>query len=269
MEVVETKWFEIRRLGNEESIKLRMFLFPPAGSDLSLYSRWENFLPRDVELLLVHLPGRGARQDEDLIDDAKTLICNMVDEMHGYLDKPYVLFGHSMGALLAYIMAEEICQREMKAPDCIFISSLKVPDKLKGKEGCFAGIIDNRACLYELDDEELKEKLAQLGGAPAVVLNDKDFIKTILPVFRNDLRLCETYAPQTKTVLPIPFELYGGNNDKLVSKSELEEWKQYTSKEANVTTFLGGHFYFQKNTNVFLFKLGKKLQDIVRDNATK
>ncbi len=268
MQIMRTKWLEARRLSAGNAAKLRMILFPPAGSDISIYYRWENYFPPEVELLLVRLPGRGGRSGEKLISDGNILVRAMLDDIRDELRKPYVIFGHSMGALLTYLMAKEIFTRQWELPECLFLSSLKAPARLSGINGCFNGINKQGTCLYQMDDMELGKKIGELGGVPDLVWQDQEFFSMILPIFRNDLRLCETYYSAAEVLFPIPLELLGGNQDKLVTKEELAEWKDYSSKPASMTIFQGGHFYFHENMNIFTFTISQKLMDIMGRHKT-
>jgi medium-chain acyl-[acyl-carrier-protein] hydrolase len=258
------KWVFRKRRAAEEEIKLRMFLFPPAGSDISVYQRWEEYLPSDIELCLVRLPGRGGRINEPLIEDCSLLVQEIADDLEQYFDMPYVFFGHSMGALLAYETSALIYKRGRPLPERLFLSSLKAPSYMNSKNDCFLGIMEpDEDDLHLLSDEELKKKLYDIGGIPDIIRNNSSFVDMLLPIFRNDLKLCETYKTDSVTSLPVPIDVYGGSGDKIASREDLEKWKECSKEKVTVTMFPGGHFYFSNMQRFFMFNLSKRLQEVI------
>jgi medium-chain acyl-[acyl-carrier-protein] hydrolase len=258
------KWVFRKRKVAEEEVKLRLFLFPPAGSDISIYHKWEEYLPPSVEICLIRLPGRGGRINDPLIDDCKVLVHEIADNIEQYFDMPYVFFGHSMGSLIAYETTVLIYERGRPLPEKLFVSSLKAPNYMNSKNDCFSGIMEpDEDDLHLLSNEELKNKLYHMGGIPDIIRNNSSFVEMLLPIFRNDLKLCETYKTDKVTRLPVPIDVYGGNSDRIASKEDLEKWKECSKEKVTITLFPGGHFYFNNMNRFFMFDLSKKLEEVI------
>lgn len=255
-------WFFFKRTADKSAITLRLFMLPPAGGDVSTYLHWEEELPGDVELGLVRLPGRGARLAEPAFDRAEALTEVLADEIAAYTDLPYVLFGHSMGGLLAYELVQKLHQRGMRLPETVIISSMKAPCYMdKFTESLTADAGDK---LYLKSNDDFINTIIGLGGIPEALIQNREFLQLILPTFRQDMKLCETYNPDDAQTVPVSFEIYGGNRDSIATREELEGWRAYTEGNFTLTLFQGGHFYFADHPQVVLFHLRNKLIDICR-----
>jgi medium-chain acyl-[acyl-carrier-protein] hydrolase len=261
---INDKWIFRKRKVMEDKVKLRLFLFPPAGGDISIYQKWEDYLPCDIEICLVRLPGRGARINEPLIDDCKVLTEEIAEDIKQYLDRPYAFYGHSMGALIAYETAVLIYKSGLRLPERLFLSSLKAPDFMNLKKDIIQDTIElDENNLHLMSDEELKKKLFQIGGVDDIIWKDNDYIDTLLPIFRSDLKLCETFITEGVTRLPVPIDVYGGSSDNLASREDLENWRGCSKMKVTVTVFSGGHFYFNNMDRLFMFNLSKRLEEVI------
>ncbi|WP_346836053.1 thioesterase II family protein [Paenibacillus polymyxa] len=258
------KWLCCKHRLPKEQVKLRLFLFPPAGSDIAIYQRWEEYLPAEMEICLICLPGRGVRMNERLVDDCNVLVENMLESIQDYLDIPYVLFGHSLGALLAYKTAVLAQKKGLRLPEKLFVSSLKPPLHFNEPVACSSGLADpGDGQLHLMGDEDLKRKLIKNGGIPDIIIENGQIFDFILPTFRNDLKLYETYIPVETVRLPVPIDVFGGNSDRVASRTDLERWSECSEKEITVATFPGGHFYFTNANPIFFFNLSKRLNEIL------
>ena len=237
-----------------------MFLFPPAGGDVSTYLHWEDLLPDYVEVCLVKLPGRGMRISEPAIDNLDELTEKLLAEMEKYMDLPFVFFGHSMGGLVAYGLAQKMQERNMNLPKKLMISSIKAPSYMKTFTECLTD--DNNDKLYMKSDQEFLARVEKLGGIPQTLLDSKEFIELILPSFKSDMKLCETYNSEEAKILDIPFDIFGGNKDGIVNKEELNGWKMFTNKSCTITIFPGNHFYFMDNPTILLFQISNIFHDL-------
>lgn len=256
-------WFFCKRKAEKSDVRLRLFLFPPAGGDVSTYLHWEEQMPRYVETCFVRLPGRGARIMEPAIDQVDVLTDRLVEEMRAYTDVPYVLFGHSMGGLISYELTRRLYRQGLKLPEYLIISSMKAPNYMNKFTESLTE--DGNDKLYLKNNTEFLDKIISLGGIPDAFSENREFLELILPTFRKDMKLCEMYNPDGAEAVPVSFDIYGGNRDNIAAKNELEGWKNYTTKKYAITIFQGNHFYFAENPNMVLFHLRNKLIDICNE----
>ncbi|MFD2877091.1 thioesterase II family protein [Paenibacillus rhizoplanae] len=99
--------------------------------------------------------------------------------------------------------------------------------------------------LYLKSDAEFMDTIISLGGIPDAFSENREFLELILPTFRKDMKMCETYNPETAQAVPVSFDIYGGNRDSIATKKELEGWKKYTTqKNTHLPSFRGTIFLF-------------------------
>src|SRR5262245_37238763 len=124
-------WFQIGRTGKQ--VDLDMFCFPYAGGSALVFKKWADFVPSTVRVISVELPGRGAR----LHDPPFTSLPTLIEELEGVIwplvDKPFVFFGHSMGAIIAFELARSFRRKYDREPQILFVSGRRAPQVPKGE----------------------------------------------------------------------------------------------------------------------------------------
>jgi medium-chain acyl-[acyl-carrier-protein] hydrolase len=206
--------------------RMRLFCLPHAGSGAAAYYRWKQKL-EGVDVCPVLLPGREIRLAERSIHDAVALVETLLAGISPYLDVPFAVFGHSMGALLAYEWALR------KEPFCLFVS---------GRDA--AHLPFGHRELHRLDDGAFVAELRRrYGGMPDDFLADAELREVFLPILRADLRLVETYRHGAERLLDCPVMAFAGRDDTSVSDAGLTGWGELTRGEFAAKRFEGDHFY--------------------------
>ncbi|MEO1103253.1 MAG: alpha/beta fold hydrolase [Pseudomonadota bacterium] len=231
------KWF---LTGEREERPKRLFCLPYAGGSAAAYARWRNTVDPRIDLVPVQLPGRGARIREKPIDRIDTLARQLADAMTSRLDRPFALFGHSMGSVLAFETARALRHAGAPMPSALFVSARRGPQT-----------ISNRPPLHSLPDTELVARLHALGGTPAAVLEDEEMLRLMLPVVRADLKAAETYEPSPEPPLGCPIHAFGGRQDQ-ISEDALSAWSAVTTRGFALTMFDGGHFFLSEHSGAML-----------------
>ncbi len=222
---------------------MKMFCFSYAGGGTRPFRRWFQHLPDWLELHAIRLPGREERLDEPAYTALSPLIEELLRQLTRYFDKPFVFFGHSMGALVAFNFVLALRRAQLPLPKQLFISSFRAPHRSHTTTN-----------YHQLPDEELIEKLDILRATPRWILRDARAMRQFLPTFRADLTLCETYLFDQSPPLDIPIHVFGGEDDILVDEEELYHWKHHTTADFSVSLFPGGHFYLHSKSRVSLLK---------------
>ncbi|PKW14319.1 thioesterase II family protein [Saccharopolyspora spinosa] len=208
--------------------RLRLVCFPHAGGAASFYSDWSGLAPADVEVHAVQYPGR-----EDRIADApptamSELVAGVTAEVEALSGAPLVLFGHSMGALVAYEVARELSV----VPARLVVSGRHTPDELVGGD------------VHLRDDEGLVAEVLRVGGAGAEMLaSAKELWPVFLPAIRGDYRVEETYRHQPGASLSCPVTAIIGAQDGEVTTEQADRWSTYTSGPFTRHVVPGGHFF--------------------------
>jgi medium-chain acyl-[acyl-carrier-protein] hydrolase len=180
------------------------------------------------------LPGHDGRLNEPPATDLKILANTLREDLSRFaLDRPFVLLGHSMGALLAFEIARALRQRGHEMPRLMVLSGCRPPHAI---------VI--RSPIHGLPNEELLTALQdRYGGIPAVVRDNPELWNWLLPAIRADFQMLETYHYTEEVPLDVPMLVLGGTEDGAVSAGQLMEWRQYTTKDCSVRQFPGGHFF--------------------------
>jgi len=220
---------------------LRLFCFHHAGGSAQIFRDWIRRLPMSVEMGAIQLPGHGHRLDEPHIKRMAPLSRIVAQELLPYLDKPFVFFGHSMGALLCFETARNLRRENQPQPAHLFVSATAAPHRRIIKES-----------LSGLPKSALIEKLHEFDGAPAEVLQNDELMDLMLPMLRADFELFETYEYLPESPLECSMTIYGGLDDPKVEAERLAAWRETTLGACEIRMFPGGHFYFNSSQAIFL-----------------
>jgi surfactin synthase thioesterase subunit len=182
----------------------------------------------------VTLPGRESRRDEPRHVDAETCVQALADELDELLCKPHVLLGHSMGAILAYLLAQQRISRGLRAPEAVIVASCRAPH-----------LAAPLADLQVLCDHELAAELERFGGLPTEVLNRPDWLALLMPTVRDDLRICQSHWRTDAPPLPCPLHIVGGLDDPVAPPQTVVAWAPYSLQPQPVHFYPGGHFLFR------------------------
>lgn len=221
--------------------RLRLICLPFAGGGTSAYREWAARLPDEVEVVAAALPGREGRIGEPALDSVDALANGVVDGLSRHLDRPFALFGHSMGAVVAFEVIRRLRPMGLE-PVHFFASGHKAPHvRTKRTPDC-----------HSLPDDEFVAAVERLNGIPTEILENAEFMEMILPSLRSDFRAAETYAYRPGAPLRCPISAYGGLDDHEVIHEEIEAWGHHTSGPFRVQMFPGDHFFVNSSRDRLL-----------------
>lgn len=209
--------------------------FPQAGAGAAVYRDWHRHLdPRD-ELLAVRLPGRESRIAERSLTAVADAVPGIVAALASRLDRPLVLFGHSLGAALAYATARALVEQGTP-PRLLAVSARRAPH-----------LPLRRTHSRKLDDAAFRERIAALGGTPPEVLACADLMALMLPMLRADFIMSDDFAAPVPapvpTPLPVPMLAFAGTDDPEVTVDEVAAWECYAGAGFALHRLPGGHFF--------------------------
>jgi len=227
---------------------VRLFCFHYAGGSAQVFRDWIGRLPTSVEVGTIQLPGRGGRLDEPHIRRMAPLSRIVAQELLPYLDKPFIFFGHSLGALLCFETARCLRRENRPQPAHLFVSATEAPHRRSREES-----------LSGMPKSSLVKKLHEFGGAPVEVLQNDELLDLMLPTVRADFEICETYEYLPESPLECPMTIYGGLEDHKVEAERLAAWREMTVGASQIRMFPGGHFYLISSQAIFLQTLAGDL----------
>lgn len=215
--------------------RLRLVCLPHAGGGSLPYRGWAERLPH-VDVCPVVLPGREGRLSEPARADLAALVRELADALGPVLDHaPYALFGHSMGAWLAFELAREQRRRGASLPVHLFASARRAP-----------GLPDPFEPVHHLSDDDFVRAVQDRYRAiPERMLERPAFLRMFLPALRADFALLETWSYAEEAPLPVPITCVRGADDATVSRDEILAWRALTTDDFAVATVPGGHFFLE------------------------
>ena len=243
-QVSRTPW--LLPFSNKKSARVKMFCFPYAGGSASIYRSWSDALGETVEVLGIQLPGRENRLFEQPIDRVQTAVEQVATNIQPFLDKPYLIYGHSMGAIVGFELARYLQQTAPLAPSHLILSSYRAPH-----------LPNRHERIHQLETPQFLSKIESLNGASPIFFQDQELIQLALPMLRADFKLHETYTYVPDTPLSCPMTVLGGTDDSRISEEELSGWEQHTTNIFSLHMLTGGHFFIKTHPD--------KLFEIVRD----
>jgi len=227
----------------------RLLCFPYGGGAASIYRDWGNKLSSSVEVHSVQLPGHGDRLREPLFKRVEPLVESMAEELMPYLEGSFAFFGHSMGAIISFELAQLLRRENKPGPSHLFLSGRPCPHRTVKEKPT-----------YDLPEPEFIEELRRMKGTPNEVLEHPELMAVLSPILRADLEICQTYECQPRPPLDCPVTVFGGLRDEDVSREQLEGWRDYTTSSFTVRMFPGNHFFLQSSTAVLLRLIAQDLR---------
>ncbi|MDM0053047.1 thioesterase II family protein [Variovorax sp. J22R115] len=220
---------------------MRLLCFPFSGGSATSY-RGLGTCFDSIEVSTFELPGRGRRFSEPALERCEPMVEDLLQQIRPRIRAPYALFGHSMGALLAYLIAKRVIAEGLPCPAHLFVSGSRAP----------AVIFSERWHL--LPRQEFHRVLAELGGCPPAILSDPELMALYEPVLRADFGAMASYRHEPSAPFEFPITAVIGQEDR-VSHDQARAWQQETVQPLRLERFAGGHF--------FIFRHWQQIQRLI------
>jgi medium-chain acyl-[acyl-carrier-protein] hydrolase len=222
-----------------KNARLRLICLPHAGAGASTYFPWASRLvSAGIELRAVQYPGREDRICETPVGEWRQMVAALADGWSALsAQDECALFGHSMGAMLAYELALEL-RRRGGAENLvrIFVSGRNPPHLPRTAEP-----------VHHLPEDRFLTEFTRRyrTGFPAELLADREIMALLSPILRADCRVVETYSWMPRAALNVPLTVFGGDSDPWTSPEALAEWTSYTTSDFARRMFAGDHYFHQ------------------------
>ncbi|MET7418870.1 alpha/beta fold hydrolase [Dactylosporangium sp. NPDC005555] len=211
-----------------------LYCFPFAGGSATYYAGWERYFTGRVELVPVQLPGRGAR----MVEPPATDLGGLADQLAGAIaaePTEIVLFGHSMGAILAFEVARRLRTADRPVRH-LFVTGRPAPP-----------IVRPREPVSDLPRAEFIDMLRDYGAADETVFEHDDLIDLLMPMLRADFSMIESYRMQPGPLLSCPVTAWCGDSDPGVPPAAMAPWGEQTSGPFALSVLPGGHFFLTEH----------------------
>lgn len=249
-----TQWF--RALTPKPQSRSRLFCFPYAGGGAAIFQDWAQALPPDMEVCAAMLLGRSSRMREPPLTRRSTVVEHLVQAFTFYFDKPFAIFGHSVGALIGFDLARRLRREAGVEPNHMFVSGCHAPH-----------LPDADPPPYNLPDDEFIEYLRRLNGTPRAMLEHQELMALMMPLLRADLEAVSTYTYVDSPPVSCPGSAYGGLRDSAVSREQLAAWREQTTANFILRMFNGNHFFIHQAVPLLTNTLSYELSQLVGEST--
>ncbi|MEO6087650.1 MAG: alpha/beta fold hydrolase [Umezawaea sp.] len=210
--------------------KITLVCLPFAGAGASAFGHWQALAGDEVDVRPVRLPGRERRIDEEPYRDVRTAVEGLLPDVTG---SRVALFGHSLGAVLAYELA--VALQDTTEVLALFASGSPRPGDPRA----------DRAT--GLPDDEFLARVAGFAGVTHEALDDPEMREMVLPTLRADVEMHENYLPSTESGLAVPVVAVRGEDDDLVTYEQAESWSKVAAGRFEHVELPGGHMYLAEH----------------------
>jgi len=222
----------LRCFARQPAASLRLVCFPHAGGAASFFFPWAKPFSPTVEVWAIRYPGREDRPAEEPLVGIEAMAGEIAHALTALADRPAVLFGHSMGALVAFETARHRDRLVGGAPVTRLIASSSP-----------APVSAGLARIRGTDDASLLGDLRQGGGTSDAVLDHPELLEIVIETLRADYRRLNGYRPLPGATTGAPITVIGGSDDPAVDDGDLAAWQTHTTSTFERHMFPGGHFH--------------------------
>jgi medium-chain acyl-[acyl-carrier-protein] hydrolase len=248
--------FILRRGVPARAPSVRLFCFHHAGGSAAAFNAWAQALGEHIDVCAVQTPGRENLFLLPRHRRVASLAREIAPKLSGWLDRPFAFFGHSLGALVAFAVAELLFQGGGPAPKRLLVSGCRPPHLPRA-----------RTDLSNATEEDLIAALRELGSNSLAALEHRELRELMLPVLRDDLAMAETYRIDAPRPLPCAISAFGGLEDVSTDASALRQWSEYTEGAFSLRLFPGRHFFTEQSRQALLEAIRADLSASVRSDV--
>ncbi len=239
---------------------LSLLCLPCAGASATMYLRWRRLLPGWINIVPVELPGRGARLGEGFVEDFDRMVALLCAEQDNAMRGHFALFGHSMGALLAWGITQRLRMKGMPLPHALLVSGSAAPSQR-----------DPERFVNVNDDDGLVADLRKQGGTPEELFVSPELLRMTLDTLAADYRVCKSFMHEGGVPLDLPLHVFAGRGDD-IEPWRIEAWSGETADRGfTLDWFEGGHFFIrQQETRVLATMVQRLAQSVTgKDHAPR
>ncbi len=228
---------------------MKLICLPYAGAQSPIFRNWLEGVEL-AELAPLELPGRGARHTEPLLDDFEDMLEDLFCRYRQlFLEPGYMMFGYSMGAILAFELIKRIYKAGGGGPEHVFLCACDSPDTILPTYG-------------SLPFEEFCEKLRQMGGVPDEIFGNEKLLNFYLPIVHADFKAIDSYRYiDDHKKLGCAITLINGDSDAEIRRDNTLRWRNFTTEDCFFYEFDGSHFFIREHKSDVSSIINRRLKN--------
>jgi medium-chain acyl-[acyl-carrier-protein] hydrolase len=212
--------------------KIPLFCFPYAGGSSQIFSGWSHHLPREINVIAMEYPGHGKLFNQPLLYSVKDLVSHLLPNIQSHAARtPFYLFGHSLGALIAFELTRQMRKSHHPLPARLIVSGASAPQ-----------CPDREPLSVLSDDEFITKVINKYEGFEADIKDNQELRDLFLPILRADFIMSESYVCEDEPPLDCLVTVIRGMKDSLIIQEELEGWQVHSTRKTQILTVPGDHF---------------------------
>lgn len=224
----------IRVLARHSEEKIRLFCTPHAGAGASIYYSWTRLLPPTIGIYGIQLPGREQRGNEPFANDMDGIVAEISDAIATWDDKPFALYGHSLGGLISFEVAGTLAVRTGMRPQAFFAGGCSAPSAVRNEDTRFH------------DHASLVQVVRRMGGMDEILAEEDELSRYLLSVVAADLTLFNGYVYKDRDRLDCPVVALFGTYDTEQTVEDVLAWRAHARRGFHIREIRGGHFFHKE-----------------------
>lgn len=249
---MSSKWISLPR--NDGTATTRLLALAHTGGGASAFHSWGNQLTSEISVCPVTLPGREFRMGEEPETDLARLVELLTPEVAKLSGKPYVIFGHSLGALIGFELVHRLAELGAHLPKKLMVAACGAPGGSQRAAGSRPS--------SELADGEFLGHLKKENALPPSMLASAELLPLVLPLLRADFNMLESYQAKARDPLDCSIVTYSGKADSNCGLEQMAAWNKETRRSCLSRSYGGGHFFVQSHKEKFLADLECDILDL-------
>lgn len=213
---------------------MTLFFLPHAGGSARSYCSWKRYLPKDWSVVPLEPRGRGSRSQENFCRNIEDCAADLLEKYGDRFKQPYIIFGHSMGSMLAAELTKQILEKGLPSPDHVFLSGR-------------CAVSDSFTIFpkfSEKSDEDIISFFLEKGLFMEKNPANEQLWDIMAKILCADVRMTENYCLSAEDFqFPCDISVFYGKDDPFLQNCNMELWSAYTRGNCRVTAYAGGHFY--------------------------
>jgi medium-chain acyl-[acyl-carrier-protein] hydrolase len=229
-----SKWFLTQN--PRPDAQFRLFCFPYAGGSAAAYAAWGKLIPPNVELVAIQPPGRANRMNEKLLTSVEQMADQISQVIAPLLDRPYVIYGHSLGAAVSFEFLHKLHERRLPPPIRYFCGARRA-----------AHNAPRIPPIHDYPLEQFKSELRDSYGTSEMILNNPELMEIFAPILRTDFAAAYAYRRRPLVKLECEVSAFCGAADDKVLFEDMVGWQEHFTKAVDFKVFEGGHMFLDEN----------------------